>query len=204
MTYAVSALDATRYFGGVLLVGSLPYLMFDSLSKTVDVIKLKEKLDLKEARLHSILVDQVEKAIAPYVGSELASIGDNLGLDSTFSDNGPAHSPHLSETAKDSLVKVVRNCEPVWSELSKIRQMPKTLALLNRVVYILVFCLAIAAAIAIAATYLLPDNHVVLFRFALSILIALFLTALGFAVRRQFQGQDAEQAVIHEDPQPRA
>ncbi len=166
----------------------------------MDVVGLKDKLDLKEARLNAIVVEAVEAGLAPHLGTDLRSIGVELGFNPGIDENYSLVPQTLSETAKDALVKVLRRCDPVLNEILKIRRLPNRIAILNRMIYFMAVLLSLFAAIIAVITFWLTDTRV-----AVGSLIVLSFTLLStaaVAVVRQIQVHNAEQAIIHEDAQP--
>ena len=203
MSQTTAALiDTVRVFSGALVVASIPLVVSDSLSKKVDVVGLKDKLDLKEARLHSIVVISVEKALSPHLNSDLSSIGAELGFNPPLDGDYLSAPKNLSETAKDALVDALRRCGPVFAEIIVVSGLPKRLAALNRSVYALSVLLAIVAATVLAATFWMSNSTEAWLSIVL--LTITLISIVTCAVLRQIKVQNAEQAIIYEDPQPRA
>lgn len=204
MTTPLVVVEVTRLLGVAFMAASWPFVVFDSLGKTVDVVGLKSKLDLREARLTAIVIGVMEVSLAPSMGTDLSSIGIELGFDPGF-DEGFASAPQsLSDTAKDSLVVALRRCDYILADIFRIRHLPERVSRLNRRIYSSSLGVAIMASLATGCCWFLPDMHR---GFAWAILTSLLLSVtvtVTFAVIRQRQVHDATQAIIDEDPQPRA
>lgn len=196
--------EIARGFGIALMLVTLPFVVVESLSKKVDVVSLKEKLDLKEARLNAIVIGVVEEGLAPHLGTDLRTIGLSVGFDPGIEDNYFSAPQTLSDTAKDALVKALRRCDPVLTEVQHIRRIPNRVSKLNKFVYVSIVVLVIAASAVTASSFLFTERSRATSWFCLDLLFFLLLNPVIFAIIRQTQVQDAEQAIINEDTQPRA
>jgi hypothetical protein len=134
------------------------------------------------------------------LGTDLRSIGVELGFNPGIDENYSLVPQTLSETAKDALVKVLRRCDPVLNEILKIRRLPNRIATLNRIIYFMAVLLSVFAAIIAMITFWLTDTRVAVG--SLIILSFTLLSTAAVAVVRQIQVHNAEQAIIHEDAQP--
>jgi hypothetical protein len=204
MSGPLAIVELTRDMGLAFTAASWPFVISDALSKTVDIVDLKSKLDLCEARHMAIVIKVVEESLAPLIGTDLQSVDADFEFDPT-DDLGLLPIPqNLSDTAKNALGLALRRCDKILVKIYEVRHVPEQVGVLNRRVYGCTVAVALLATVTAVLGILWPDMPHWLAWVLLASLGMSFLTTGFFAVNRQRQVHNAAQTIVNEDPQPRA
>lgn len=196
MLEAPSILDPSKVINLALAGFAWTFVLVESLSKRVDVPALKAQLNIRDAQVMAVVVDEIEVAILPHL-----PVSSQLFLESEDDDDGIEEIPEgivigLSETCKDALTRSLRKSEDNLHSMFKIRRLPRLIWRLNGCVFWSVFGVAVLASLGLALEYEIP--HISSGVTTLSIVVPLCCAGVAtmFAVLRHLKVQSAEENII--------
>ena len=189
--------EIARNLNAGLAVFSWPFVVFDSLSKRVDVTALKDKLDLRDAQLMALVIAEAEAAILPFLWTSpplhTLDIGAEDGIAENEEDEGPVA---LGDNAKDALARLLRKSEVRLNLMYTMRCLPQRILRLNGYIYRGILCLALLSTTGATLEFLWPQmpNGIAIGTLIVTLIPAAIAVVLG--VIRQMRLQNAEQSII--------
>jgi hypothetical protein len=174
---------------GTIAAVSVPFALYEALSKKADTADLKERIELRADQLYALTVTYLEETLMPFWPRTISRIiiEPQVQIETTAA---------LSEDARNALTDCLRKHGLEFTKANKLRLFPKKIHRFNRILYWLIFLTASLSLLLLVFWFLSSDMSDRAAKTAILGPGVLLLASLGVAGARQSYIQVAESGII--------